>query len=75
MVQELNLTGYYSLKNMQSHILKYCSCRDADLEIWLLESSGVLSENYFDIVYPANLDVKFPIAGSLRRRGVSECCC
>lgn len=53
---------------MQSHILKYCSCRGADLEITLLESSGVSSENYFDLFHPASLDVKFPVAGCLRGR-------
>lgn len=36
----------------------------------LLESSGVLSENCFDLFHPATLDVrvKFPIAGCLRGR-------
>lgn len=77
MVQDLSLTSYYNLKNMQSHILQYRSCRGADLEICLLESSGVSNENCFDLFYPANLDVgvKFPVAGCLRGRRGNELCC
>lgn len=64
---DLNLTSYYSLRNMQSHILKYHSCRGADLEKCLLKSSGVLSENCFDLSYHANFDfsVKFSILDAL----------
>lgn len=52
---------------MQSHILKYHSCRGADPETCLLKSSGVLSENCFDFSYHANFDfsVKFPILDAL----------
>lgn len=47
---------------MQSHILKYHSCRGAVPEICLLKSSGVFSENCH-----ANFDfsVKFPILDAL----------
>lgn len=67
MIQDLSLTSYYSLKNVQSHILKYRSCRGADPEIRLLKSSGVLSEDCFDLCYRANVNfsVKFPVLGAL----------
>lgn len=67
MIPDLSVTSYYSLKNVQSHILKYRSYRGVDSEICLLESSGVLSENCFDLSYHASLDfsVEFPLLVAL----------
>lgn len=62
-------------ENVQSHILQYRNCRGAGLEMCLLGSSGVWSENCFDLCYPANLDVKFPTAGCPKGREESELCC
>lgn len=53
---------------MQSHILKYCSCRGADLEIMLLESSGVSSENCSDLFHPASLELNFLLLVALEGR-------